>query len=360
MTAKTILIMAGGTGGHVFPALAVAEELRGHGWNVVWLGTRRGIEARLVPAANIPIEWLDISGLRGKGKATMVLAPFKLLRACWQAQRIIRKVQPDVVLGMGGFASGPGGLMTRVLKKPLVIHEQNSVAGMTNRWLARVASKVLEAFPETLPRAEVVGNPVRDSVRMIPAPATRLADREGPVRILVLGGSQGARALNEILPSALAEVEVPVEVRHQCGRSDPDTVASAYSTAGIAAEVLPFIDDVAASYAWADIAVCRSGAMTVFEVAAAGLAAIFVPFPHAVDDHQTGNAEYLVDAGAADIIQEHDMTPSRLAETLRRRITSREVLRKMAEAARSKAMPDSGERVAARCIETADAWRAAA
>lgn len=360
MTHKTILIMAGGTGGHVFPALAVAAELRAHGWQAVWLGTRRGIEARLVPAAGIPIEWLDVSGLRGKNKAALLLAPFRLLRACWQARRVIRKVQPDVVLGMGGFASGPGGLMARVLHKPLVIHEQNSVAGLTNRWLAKFSDIVLEAFPGSLEGAEAVGNPLRESVREIPSPAVRLADREGPVRILILGGSQGARALNQVLPKALAEVEVPVLVRHQCGRGEPDPIAAEYAQAGIEAEVLPFIDDIAASYAWADIAVCRSGAMTVFEIAAAGLAAIFVPFPHAVDDHQTGNAEYLVDAGAADLVQEQDMTPQRLAEILRRRITSREVLRGMAEAARRKALPDAGARVAARCMEAADTWRAAA
>ena len=358
----TLLVMAGGTGGHVFPALSVAEILRAEGWNVVWLGTRRGIEARLVPAAGIDIEWLDVSGLRGKRVVSLLLAPLKLLRACWQAQKVIRRVKPDVVLGMGGFAAGPGGLMAKLLGRPLVIHEQNAVAGMTNRILQKFATHALAAFPGALEGGTVrtVGNPVRNDLLGLAAPEERFEGRQGPVRVLVVGGSQGARVLNELVPGALKELTVAVTVRHQCGRSDAAEVEQRYAASGVEASVEPFIEDMAGAYAWADIAICRAGAMTVFELAAVGLGAILVPFPYAVDDHQTANAGYLVDAGAAEVLQESGLTAGTLAESLRRRLASREGLLAMAKAARRKAQPEAGRQLAAICASLHDYAREAA
>lgn len=351
----TVLVMAGGTGGHVFPALAVADVLRAAGHRVVWLGTRQGIEARVVPAAGIEIEWLPVSGLRGKGKLALLLAPFRLVRAGLAALRIFHRVQPAVVLGMGGFASGPGGVVARLLHRPLVIHEQNAIAGFTNRVLARIAQRVLVAFPDTLhdvAREEVVGNPVRDSVVALDTPAARFAERAGPFRILVLGGSLGARALNELVPLAIAESGIPVDVLHQSGRGDPESVRAAYASRNINATVQPFIEDMAGAYAWADFAVCRAGAMTVFELAAAGLGSALVPFPHAVDDHQTFNARYLADADAAIIVQERDMTTASLAAIIRE-TASRDRLLAMAENARRKARPQATRDVADACMALA-------
>lgn len=355
--AKTVLVMAGGTGGHVFPALAVADVLRASDCRVVWLGTRAGIEARLVPAAGIEIEWLPVGGLRGKNAMTLLLAPFRLLRAGYFAWRVLRRVRPAAVLGMGGFASGPGGAMAWLMRRPLVVHEQNAVAGFTNRVLARIATRSLAAFPHTLEdiaTEEVVGNPVRDSVTALQAPDERFSTRAGALRVLVLGGSLGARALNETVPAALRESGLDVVVRHQCGRGDAEAVRESYAELNVSATVESFIDDMATAYAWADIAICRAGAMTVFELAAAGLGAVFVPYPYAVDDHQTANARYLVDARAAVLLQERDMTTERLAAVLRE-LGGRDRLLDMARNARTKARPDATRAVARVCMELAHA-----
>lgn len=350
-----ILIMAGGTGGHVFPALAVADVLRANGYRIVWLGTRTGIEARLVPAAGIDIEWLPVSGLRGKGKLALLLAPFRLLRAGFAALGVFNRARPAVVLGMGGFASGPGGVVAWLKRRPLVVHEQNAIAGFTNRCLARIASRVLVAFPQTLndvSQEEVVGNPVRESVTQIDGPEQRFRERDGALRILVLGGSLGARALNEIVPQAIHACGLAVEVRHQCGRGDAGEVEKLYSQTN--ATVEPFIDDMAAAYAWADIAICRAGAMTVFELAAAGLGAVLVPYPFAVDDHQTANARYLVDEQAAVMLQEKEMSIGKLAALLRE-LGNRERLSMMAKKARAMARPDATRQVADICMTLANA-----
>lgn len=349
---KLVLIMAGGTGGHVFPALAVADALRAAGHRVAWLGTRAGIEARLVPAAGIDIEWLPVGGLRGKGAATLLLAPFRLLRAGVVAWRVLRRLRPDAVIGMGGFASGPGGAMAWLARRPLLVHEQNAIAGFTNRMLAKFATRVLAAFPQTLPREEVVGNPVRESVLAVPPPGERFASREGSLRILVLGGSLGANALNEIVPQGIAESGLRVDVLHQCGRGDADAVRRLYEKNGTRADVKSFIDNMAEAYAQADIAICRAGAMTVFELAAAGLGAILVPFPHAVDDHQTANARYLADEDAALVMQERDLSSATLAAALRD-IGSRERLAQMAARAHRKARPGATRDVARACVELA-------
>jgi UDP-N-acetylglucosamine--N-acetylmuramyl-(pentapeptide) pyrophosphoryl-undecaprenol N-acetylglucosamine transferase len=359
VTRKVALVMAGGTGGHVFPALATARVLQRRGFDVVWLGTERGIEARLVPAAGIPVEWLSVSGLRGKGLAALLAAPVRLLIALGQAMRAIRKHQPRVVLGAGGFASGPGGIAAWLLRRPLVVHEQNAVAGMTNRVLARFATRVLEGFPGSFGRgikAERVGNPVRPEIVAVPPPERRYPGREGPARLLVFGGSQGAARLNAVLPAALGEL--PTELRpavlHQTGRHNYEETAQAYRARGIDADVRPFIDDMASAYGWADLAVCRSGALTVAELAAAGVPAILVPFPAAVDDHQTRNAEYAVRAGAARLLPESGLTPISLAATLRELLEQgRPRLEQMAHAARRSAIVDADVRLAEACLQAA-------
>jgi UDP-N-acetylglucosamine--N-acetylmuramyl-(pentapeptide) pyrophosphoryl-undecaprenol N-acetylglucosamine transferase len=359
MTRHTAMVMAGGTGGHVFPALATARVLQRRGYDVVWLGTQRGIEARLVPAEGIPVEWLSVSGLRGKGWATLLAAPFRLLVAVSQAVRAIRRHRPDVVLGAGGFASGPGGLAAWLLRRPLVVHEQNAVAGMTNRVLARLADRVLEGFPGSFgagTKACRVGNPVRPEIAAIPAPERRYAGREGRCRLLVFGGSQGAARLNAVLPAAVAELppDLRPEVLHQTGARGVEETAAAYRARGIEADVRAFIDDMAGAYGWADLAVCRAGALTVAELAAAGLPAVLVPFPAAVDDHQTRNAEYAVNAGAAVLLPESGLTPVSLAERLRELLTAgRPRLLEMARAARTTAITDADERLAEACIALA-------
>ncbi|MGH8561955.1 MAG: undecaprenyldiphospho-muramoylpentapeptide beta-N-acetylglucosaminyltransferase, partial [Nevskiales bacterium] len=293
--------MAGGTGGHVFPALAVAERLRELGHRVVWMGTQAGLEARVVPAHGLPIEWITIAGVRGKGLLTLLLAPLELLRALLQAIGILRRYRPQVVIGLGGFVAGPGGFAAWLLGRPLIIHEQNAIAGLTNRLLARLARRVLEAFPDTFPvsgKRLTVGNPVRPEIAALPPPEQRLAGRSGAVRMLVLGGSLGALALNRGVPQALALLppELRPDVRHQAGRT-LDEANKAYAAAGLDIQPEAFIEDMAAAYAWADLLVCRAGALTVAELAAAGLPALLIPFPHAVDDHQSANAHYLVSAG---------------------------------------------------------------
>jgi len=351
---KTVLVMAGGTGGHVFPALATAEVLQQHGVNIEWLGTERGIESDLVPKAGIPLTCIRVAGLRGKGKLSLLLAPFKLVIALWQALAAVRKINPVCVLGMGGFASGPGGLAAWILRRPLVIHEQNAVAGMTNKYLAKFASRVLTAFPGALgEKGEQVGNPLRGAIVNSPAPEQRMQDRTGKLRLLVLGGSLGAQALNETVPAALAsmpESDRP-EVWHQAGKRNLAAAEQAYQDHASAGKVTAFIDDMAAAYQWADVVLCRAGALTVSEVACAGVAAIFVPYPHAVDDHQTANARYLENNDAAIIVPQSQLTAQRLAELLTTEFSDRVRLLQRAQNARAVAQNDAAQRVASRCLE---------
>jgi UDP-N-acetylglucosamine--N-acetylmuramyl-(pentapeptide) pyrophosphoryl-undecaprenol N-acetylglucosamine transferase len=351
--ARTIMIMAGGTGGHVFPALAVADRLRASGWGVVWLGTRNGMEATLVPARGYEMIWVRFSGLRGKGLLAKLLLPMNLLIAFWQSARAIFARRPDVVLGMGGYISFPGGMMASLLNRPLAIHEQNSVAGLANRVLARLADRVLVSFPETLARGEFVGNPVRAEIARLASPAERYAARSGPLRLLVVGGSLGAAALNDVVPKALARIPEAARpiVTHQSGDKHIVALRANYAAAGVAAELVPFIEDMAAAYADADVVICRAGATTVAELAATGVASLLVPFPFAVDDHQTTNARYLVDRGAAILEQQSELTPDRLAEILGG--LTRDALRQMAERARAAARPDATEAVARACMELA-------
>jgi len=353
MPQRTIMIMAGGTGGHVFPGLAVADHLRDAGWRVVWLGAPGGMEATLVPARGYPMAWVRFSGLRGKGLLAKLLLPTRLLMAFWQSARAILVHRPDVVLGMGGYISFPGGVMASLLGRPLALHEQNSVAGLANRVLARVADRVLAAFPDALRGARVVGNPVRSDIAALPAPRVRFAGRSGPLRVLVIGGSLGAKALNDALPAALALLpagERPL-VRHQSGRAHVEALAAGYRQAGVEADVAAFIDDMAAAYAEADLVVCRAGALTIAELAAAGVASVLVPFPHAVDDHQTSNAQHLAGAGAAWLLPQPELSPQRLATLLSG--LDRTQLLAAAEKARALARPDATAEVAATCMELA-------
>ena len=351
-----VLIMAGGTGGHVYPALAVAESIRAGAKPVVWLGTRRGLEARVVPAAGFDVEWISVGGLRGKRLSTLLLAPFRLIVALAQSLRAVARHKPAVVLGMGGFVSGPGGLAAWLMRRPLVIHEQNAVAGLTNRLLARLARVVLQAFPGSFSprlRARTVGNPVRESIATIAPPERRYAGRQGPLRILVVGGSLGALTLNRRVPQALSLIpaaERPI-LRHQTGTRTADEAEAAYRDAGVEAELVPFIEDMAEAYAWADMVICRAGALTVAEVCAAGLPAVFVPYPFAVDDHQTANARALADAGAAVVLQERDLTAEALAEIIRDWQQDRAGLVKRAKASRAQARPDALGSITAVCLE---------
>lgn len=354
-----ILIMAGGTGGHVFPALAVARTLAERGARVSWLGTRAGIEARLVPAHDLPLHTIDVAGLRGKGPGSWLRAPLRLLRAGVQALRLLRRLGPQLVIGMGGFAAGPGGFAAWLLRRPLVIHEQNAAAGLTNRGLAQLAHTVLQAFPDTFAarhHAITVGNPVRAEILALQAPALRWARRDDAVRLLVLGGSGGALAINQRVPGALARIDAArrPQVRHQAGRTLAEAEA-AYVEAGVAADISAFIDDMAAAYAWADVVICRSGALTVAELAAAGVPALLVPFPYAVDDHQTANAAWLANAGAAVVVQQSDLSVERLAEEIERLCSDRSALLRRAEAARSVAWPDASEAIADVCYQALEA-----
>lgn len=354
---RRVLIMAGGTGGHVYPALAVAAELSTRGAEVIWMGTRAGLEARVVPAAGYPIEWIGVSGLRGKGWTAWLAAPWRLLRALAEALAAVRRSAPQVVLGMGGFTSGPGGLAARLLRRPLVIHEQNAVAGLTNRLLAHLAQSVLEAFPDTFParrRARCVGNPVRAGILALPAPEERLAGRGGRVRLLVLGGSGGALAVNTLVPAALARLpeEERPEVRHQAGRT-LEAAQAAYREHRVDADLTAYIEDMAAAYAWADLVVCRSGALTVAELAAAGLGALLIPYPYAVDDHQRVNGEYLTARGAAELIPQAELDAERLADRLAALCGDRERLQRMASAARAAAWPRATAEIADTCLEVA-------
>jgi UDP-N-acetylglucosamine--N-acetylmuramyl-(pentapeptide) pyrophosphoryl-undecaprenol N-acetylglucosamine transferase len=318
MNQRCALVMAGGTGGHIFPGLAVAEALRERAWRVHWLGAPGSMESQLVPPRGFAFETIAFSGVRGKGLKTLVLLPLRLLKAFWQSIQVVRQVQPDVVIGLGGYISFPAGMMSVLLGKPLVLHEQNSVAGMANRILASVADRVFTAFPNVMKKARWVGNPLRPAFLQQPAPAERLGSRSGPLRLLVVGGSLGARALNETVPKALAMIPADLRpvVLHQSGAKQIDELRANYAAAGVDAELTPFIEDTAQAYAQADLIVCRAGASTVTEIAAVGAAAVFVPFPSAVDDHQTTNAKFLVDVGGGWLVQQRELTPQWLAQLL--------------------------------------------
>ena len=358
MISRPILIMAGGTGGHVYPALAVARALQAHACEVVWLGTHRGIESRVVVEAGIDMEWISVQGLRQKGVLAMIIAPFSLARALFQSLAVIIRRRPAAVLGMGGFVSGPGGVAAWLTRRPVLTHEQNAAAGMTNRLLARLARVVLQAFPGSFNSrvsAETVGNPVREEIAAIPAPGARYTSRQGPLRLLVLGGSQGALALNLSVPAALALIDKDLRpvVRHQCGERTLQAAKDAYIENSVDVDLSAFIEDMAEVYAWADLVVCRAGALTIAELCAAGLPAVFIPYPAAVDDHQTANAGPMVAAGAATIIPEASLTPALLAGTLRDWMQSRTNLLLRAEKARSLATPESLARITERCLEQA-------
>ncbi|MBU3697744.1 undecaprenyldiphospho-muramoylpentapeptide beta-N-acetylglucosaminyltransferase [Dechloromonas sp.] len=349
---KTILIMAGGTGGHIFPALAVATQLRDAGWRVVWLGNPDGMEARLVPQHGFEMVWVKFSALRGKGILRKLLLPLNLLRGFWQGLQAIRQVKPDVVLGMGGYITFPGGMMAALTGVPLVLHEQNSVPGLANRVLAGVADRIATGFPNVFKKGAWLGNPVRLEIAAIAAPAERMAGRNDALRVLVIGGSLGAAALNEIIPQGMARLtaeELP-QIVHQAGEKHLDALKANYAAAGVPAHCVAFIDDMAGAYEWADLVICRAGALTVAELAAAGVASILVPYPHAVDDHQTGNARFLVNVGGAFLLPQPDMTPDSIALI---RNYSRGQLQEMAEKARSLAKPDATADVAALCGEIA-------
>lgn len=353
-----VMIMAGGTGGHVFPALAVADELKSRGVAVSWMGTSRGIEADLVPKAGYPLFEIKVKGLRGNGLLGWLLAPFKVIKAVWEAVSAMREWQPDVVMGLGGFASGPGGVAAKILRKPLIIHEQNAIPGLTNRMLAKVANVVFEGFPNSFTGVKQlvwVGNPVRKQIENITAPKTRFADRTGPMKVLVLGGSLGAKSLNEAVPQALAlldESQRP-QVIHQCGQRHIEACQKNYADAGVKGKVTAFIEDMAHAYAEADLVICRAGALTIAELAAAGVGAILVPYPYAVDDHQTVNASLLVESGAAQLMADKALTADVLAEKLRWFDAQREDLLKMAEAARSLAKTGTAKLIADKCQELA-------
>ena len=352
-TQKTALVMAGGTGGHIFPGLAVAQALREQGWNVHWLGAPGSMEERLVPPQGFPLETIDFSGVRGKGLLTLALLPLRLLKAFAQAWAVVRRVRPDVVIGLGGYISFPGGMMATLAGKPLILHEQNSVAGMANKVLANVASRVFCAFPTALPGAQWVGNPLRQAFLQQPPPAERFAGRSGPLRILVVGGSLGAKALNDTVPQALALIppEQRPQVRHQSGAKQMQALQASYAAAGVQAELTPFIDDTASAYAQADLVICRAGASTVTELAAVGAAAIYVPFPHAVDDHQTTNARFVVDAGGGWVVQQTALSPEKLAHMIQN--MQRSTLLETAQKAKMMQKTEATAAVVAACQELA-------
>lgn len=362
---KKILVMAGGTGGHVFPALMIAKKLQADGAQVYWLGTRRGLEAELVPQASLPIYYISVAGIRRTGVFNLLMFPLQMFIACSQVLFIFLKVKPNCVLGMGGFVSGPGGLMAWLLGKPLVIHEQNAVMGMTNKILSKLATKTLLAFSVGLKipfplrgadeRCQLVGNPVREEIVAIDTPAQRLVGRSGPLRVLVLGGSQGALAINQLVVEALASIPEKdrPEVQHQTGKLHYETTLKTYQDKAVVVKMMPFIEDIAAAYAWADLVICRAGAMTVSELMAAGVASILVPFPFAVDDHQTRNSEQLVQAGAALCIQQRDLSSAVLMQLLAEFNQDRGRLLTMAQAARDlgKSVGDAAEKIAKSCLD---------
>ncbi len=341
---KRLMVMAGGTGGHVFPGLAVAKQLQEQGWEIRWLGTADRMEADLVPKHGIEIDFIKVKGLRGQGVKRLLAAPFQIINAIMQARAHLKRWQPDAVLGMGGYVSGPGGIAAWLSGIPVVLHEQNAVAGLTNQWLSKIAKKVFQAFPGAFPKAEVVGNPVRKDVTQLEAPSVRMQERQDPIRILVMGGSQGARILNQTLPRVMANLGETYSIRHQAGKGAASEVKAAYQECKVAnAEVTEFIDDVAEAYAWADLLVCRSGALTVSEVSAAGVGAIFVPFMHK-DRQQALNADHLVECGAAKMIEQPDLTVESLTQQIKQ--LDRPALLEMAKQAREAAKLDADKTVA--------------
>jgi UDP-N-acetylglucosamine--N-acetylmuramyl-(pentapeptide) pyrophosphoryl-undecaprenol N-acetylglucosamine transferase len=349
---RVALIMAGGTGGHIFPGLAVAGELRAAGWEVVWMGARGGMEERLVPPHGYRTAWIRARAARGKGIMQKLLLPANLLLSFWDSLRQLRRIRPDVVLGLGGYVAFPGGMMASLLGRPLALHEQNAIAGLANRVLAGVSDKVMVAFPGALKDAEWTGNPVRAEIAAIEAPEARFAGRGGPLNILVVGGSLGAQALNEALPKALALLSKEFLVVHQAGEKHLETLRQNYLAAGVNGDLVAFIDDMARRYAAADLVICRAGAVTVAELSAGGMASILVPFPHAVDDHQTANARFLADSGAAILIQQRELTPEKLAALIGSLDRAR--LLDMARKARALGKPDAAQIVARRCIQLAE------
>ena len=349
-----VLVMAGGTGGHVFPGLAVAAALRQRNIPVVWLGSEGGMEQTLVPRHDIPFEAISVSGMRGKGWKKKLRLPLDLGRAFWQARKVLKRVRPISVLSLGGYAAGPGGLAAFWLRRPLLVHEQNSIPGLTNRTLAKLAQRVLTGFPTAFPgRSRWVGNPVRAEIAALPAPAERFANRSGALRVLVIGGSQGAAALNRLLPQALAlmPADERPEIWHQCGARLIDDAKLGYRKAGIDGRVVAFIDDMAQAYGWADLVICRAGALTLAELTAAGVGALLVPYPHAVDDHQTANARWLCSVGAAELLPESTLNAQILIERLQALAADRGQLLRMAGAAREQARPDAADVVAQACLE---------
>ncbi|PAR29215.1 undecaprenyldiphospho-muramoylpentapeptide beta-N-acetylglucosaminyltransferase [Vibrio metoecus] len=341
---KKLMVMAGGTGGHVFPGLAVAKQLQQQGWQIRWLGTADRMEADLVPKHGIEIDFIQVKGLRGQGFMRLLKAPFQIVNAILQARRHLLAYQPDAVLGMGGYVSGPGGIAAWLLGIPVVLHEQNAVAGLTNQWLAKIARRVFQAFPGAFTDAPVVGNPVRQDVVQLAAPGQRFTERTGAIRILVMGGSQGARILNQTLPEVMASLGAEYEIRHQAGKNSQQEVAESYAAAGVeGAQVTEFIDDVAEAYGWADLLICRSGALTVSEVSAAGVGAIFIPFMHK-DRQQALNADHLVACGAAKMIEQPDLSVEKLAQMVRQ--LDRAQLLSMAQKARQAAKLDADKVVA--------------
>ncbi len=349
----TLLVMAGGTGGHIFPGIAVAELLRAKGWRIVWMGNPDGMEARIVPARGYDTAWVRFDALRGKGLVRKLMLPLNLLSGFWQALRALRRVRPDVVLGMGGYITFPGGMMAALLGRPLVLHEQNSVAGLANRVLALVADRVLSGFPKALKKASWVGNPVRAEIAAVAPPAERFAGRSGPLRLLVVGGSLGAAVLNDTVPRALARLPAGQRptVLHQAGEKQLEALRAAYAKAGVEGDLRPFIDDMAGAYADADLVICRAGALTVAELSAAGAASLLVPFPHAVDDHQSGNARFLAEHGGAYLLPQGELSAERLAGILAS--IDRQRLLQMAENARAQTKPRAAEAVAKICAELA-------
>ncbi len=353
---STLMIMAGGTGGHVYPALAVARTLQSDGVDIFWLGTREGIEARVVPENKIDVEWISISGIKGKGLFALITAPFKIIYAMYQTAVIIYRRRPEAALGMGGFVSGPGGLTARLLMVPLLIHESNAVVGLTNKWLAKIANEVMVGFPDVLKNSRhhhYVGNPVRQSIAALPAPEQRLQERTGKLNLLIVGGSLGAQVLNETVPAALAKLDSAIRpvVRHQAGRGKLEATTEIYKALGVEVSCSEFIEDMAAAYEWADLVICRAGAMTVAEIAAAGVAAIFVPYPFAIYDHQTLNARFLADKNAAIVIPQERFSDENLAAVLVELANDRPVLMGLSRRARKNAKTDATRRVADLCNE---------
>jgi len=356
-----VMLMAGGTGGHVFPALSVAEKLRAKNIAISWLGTQRGIESDVIPKHQIELHYLNVEGLRGRGLLALIRAPFKLLSSIIQAYSVLGKFNPSVVLGMGGFVSGPGAIAARLKGIPLVIHEQNSVAGTTNKISARFATAVMQGFPNTFTQGEYCGNPVRTEIASLTPPSERLANREGPMRLLVLGGSRGALAINKLIPEALAKIDPQQrpEILHQVGGQHQQVTQKIYHEQGHDIqhkniEIVPFIDKMEEAYAWADFVICRAGALTVAELTAVGLGALLVPFPYAIDDHQTTNGQWLVEAGAAVMIQEKQLTPQILADQIMRLVNNSDQRLTMASCARTLAKVGAADRVAEVCLEVAN------